>query len=220
MLPFYPSGWAAAIGLAAALLAFRAPRWALAVALAAPVFPLGNLALGLALLYGAVAVAWLALAWRDPRAGLLFAAGPLLAPLAALALVPLLAQAAARPYRRAAHALAAVAAAAIAAGARGADVPLLGTAFGPARLAELESPVEAARRLWASLPPELALLALALAATAAAIPPARARGLWGIAGLGAGMLAATLLLAPSAPALPLVAAAWVTCIGLGLRAAH
>jgi hypothetical protein len=34
------------------------------------------------------------------------------------------------------------------------------------------------------------------------------------------MLAATLLVAPAAPALPLVAAAWVTCIALAARDAR
>ena len=40
---------------------------------------------------------------------------------------------------------------------------------------------------------------------------------WRIAGLGAGALAATLLAAPAAPALPLVAAVWLTCAGLALE---
>jgi hypothetical protein len=37
------------------------------------------------------------------------------------------------------------------------------------------------------------------------------RGLWAIAGVGAAMVAGLLLLAPAAPALPLVLAAWLTC---------
>ena len=88
MLPFYPSGGAAAIAVVSAVTAFRSPRAGLALALAAPVFPLGNVALGLALAYGAVALAWLVLFWRDARFGLAFVAGPLLAPLGLLALVP------------------------------------------------------------------------------------------------------------------------------------
>ena len=88
-LPFYPQGWAAGLALgAAAITAYRA-RLGLAVALAVPVLPLGNVALGLAVVYAALAALWVVLCWREPRGGLLFALGPALAPLAALGLVPL-----------------------------------------------------------------------------------------------------------------------------------
>jgi hypothetical protein len=50
------------------------------------------------------------------------------------------------------------------------------------------------------------------------MPFARARGLWGIAGLGAAMIALTLLPAPTVAAAPLVVAAWLTCIVLALKA--
>jgi len=60
-----------------------------------------------------------------------------------------------------------------------------------------------------AVPPAVGLGAVALAAVAVAIP--YVRGLWPVAGLGAGMLVALLLLAPGAPALPLVAAVWLTC---------
>ena len=77
-----------------------------------PILPLGNLSLGARRpLYAAVALAWLFLFWRAPRVGLVFVAGPLLAPLAALGLVPLAAIVAGGPSRRAAAALGAVAAA-------------------------------------------------------------------------------------------------------------
>ena len=45
------------------------------LALAAPVFPLGNVAQAAAVVYGVLALAWLAVSWRDARAGLLFALG-------------------------------------------------------------------------------------------------------------------------------------------------
>jgi len=45
-----------------------------------------------AVVYGALALGWLALSWRDPRAGLAFSAGPLLAPFGGLALLPLAVQ--------------------------------------------------------------------------------------------------------------------------------
>ena len=78
-----------ALAAVAAVAAFRSPRAGLALALAAPVLPLGNHALGLALLYGALALAWLVLCWRDARWGLAFLAGPALAAAGLLALLPL-----------------------------------------------------------------------------------------------------------------------------------
>ena len=216
-LPFFPTGWTVALAALAALATLRNPRAGLALALAAPVLPLGNLALGLAYLYGAVAAAWLALSWRDARAGLSFLAGPLLAPLGLIGLVPLAVQAARGPVRRALQALAAVAVAAIAAGVRGSDLPLGAAAPAPG-LAGLESPVEVAGVLLGAIPPALGLVALLLAAVAAAIP--YARGLWPIAGLGSVLLAGPLLLAPGAAALPLVATAWLACAALAWRHAH
>ena len=58
-------------------------RTGIALALAVPMLPLGNISLGLALLYTALAAGWLLVTWREPRAALLFALGPLLAPIAA-----------------------------------------------------------------------------------------------------------------------------------------
>jgi hypothetical protein len=181
------------------------------------VLPLGNHALGLAYLYGALAAAWLVLSWRDARAGLSFLAGPLLAPVGLIGLVPLAVQAARGPVRRAFQALAAVAVAAVAAGVRESDLPLGAAAPSP-ELAGLESPGEAARALLGSIPPSLGLVALVLAAAAAAIP--YARGLWRIAGLGSLLLAGPLLLAPDAAALPLVATAWLACAALAWRHEH
>ena len=80
----------AAPGLAAAAAASdaaRAERVGLVFALAVPFFPLANISLGLGLLFAGVAVVWLALTWRDPRAGLFVVAGPLLGAIAGLALI-------------------------------------------------------------------------------------------------------------------------------------
>jgi hypothetical protein len=71
-----------------AALAFRAPRSGVALALALPILPLGNIALALALLYAAVALVWFLLHVGDPKRALLPLAGPLLGPLA-VGLVPL-----------------------------------------------------------------------------------------------------------------------------------
>ena len=91
--PFYPTLFAPLLALLAGALTLVRPRLGLAFALAVPVLPLGNISSGLALVYAAVACAWLALSWRAPRQGLFFALGPLLAPLLALGLLPLAAQA-------------------------------------------------------------------------------------------------------------------------------
>ena len=209
MLPFYPTGWPFAIAALAAALALLNPRLALAFTLAVPVLPLANLALGMALIYAVVAAGWLALAWRDARFGLTFLAGPLLWPFGLLALLPLVAQIARGPARRAAHVVAGVVVAALAAGARGEGLPF-GAGAGPSLgLTGNESPLEVAGALLTALPPTLALTTLALAAVAAALPYVRGR--WPIAGLGAGMLVGLLLLAPAAPALPLVLATWLMC---------
>ncbi|MCP9484528.1 MAG: serine/threonine protein kinase [Gaiellaceae bacterium MAG52_C11] len=216
-LPFFPAGWAMALAFAAAVGTVVRARAGLALALATPILPLGNLSLGLALLYGALAAGWLALAWRDPRSALSFLAGPLLAPLGLIALVPLTVQPARGSVRRAFQAVAAVGVAALAAGMRGASLPFGETAPTP-ELAGLESPVEAARVLLETMPAAIGLEALALAAVAVAIP--WATSLWRIAGLGAVMLAATLLLAPSAAPLPLLVAVWLTCAALAWRHEH
>ena len=122
-LPFYPTGWPLGLAaLAGGLTALR-PRAGLALALAAPVFPLGNLSLGLALLYAAVATAWLAFTWRSPREALLPAIGPLLGPISLLALLPLILVTVRSTVRRAVFAATAVVLAAIVAGIRRSPLP-------------------------------------------------------------------------------------------------
>ena len=208
MLPFYPSGWPYVLALVVACISVSSPRLALALALAVPVLPLGNLAVGMAALYAIVAAAWLVLMWRDARHGLLCVVGPLLLPLGLLALLPLVAQLARGPVRRAAHVLAGVGLAALSAGLAGRALPFGGGVAGPLGLAESESLGQVAAGLLDALPAAVTLEALALAAVAVVIP--YVRGLWPVAGLGAGMLVALLLLAPEASPLPLIIAAWVT----------
>src|SRR5213076_1851792 len=50
-IPFYPGGWPIALAAVAAVTTYVRPRLGLVFALAVPVFPFGNLALGAALLY-------------------------------------------------------------------------------------------------------------------------------------------------------------------------
>ena len=71
---------------------FARPRFGLALALAVPVLPLGNIALGLAAAYAVIAAGWFALFWARPTDGFLFLAGPALAPFGAIGILPLLMQ--------------------------------------------------------------------------------------------------------------------------------
>ena len=220
-LPFFPGLFAPLLGLLAFALTLARPRAGLVVALAAPVLPLGNISSGLALLYAALACGWLAFSWRAPREGLFLALGPLLAPLSALGLLPLAALAVRGRARRALQVAAAVLLAAIVAGLRHVPLPFTGTAP-PSGLGITgsEEPFAVAVALWRALlaHPAVALEGLVLAAVAVVLPYARERGVWAIAGLGAALIAATLLPAPSVAAAPLVAAAWATCTVLALRA--
>jgi len=212
-LPFYPHGWTIALALGAAGITAVRPRLGLAAALAVPILPLGNVSLGLAVLYALLAALWLVVSWREPRGGLLFALGPALAPVAALGLVPLAVSGLRAGPRRALQAGVAVIAAAIAAGVRGASLPFTGAAP-PLGLgvAGAGDPLDVAGSLARALAAHPAILAEAgaFALVALALPYARARGRWGAAAVGAAMLALTLLAVPSAAALPLVLAAWVT----------
>jgi len=61
LFPFWPAPFPHAFAAAAAALTFFRPRLGLAFALAAAVFPLGNLSVGLAIAYGVAAGAWLVL---------------------------------------------------------------------------------------------------------------------------------------------------------------
>ena len=87
-LPFYPAGWPLALAALAGVLALLNHRLGLAFTLAVPVLPLGNYSLGLALVYGAAALAWLIFSWRDAEAGLFMTSGPLLASIGLVAALP------------------------------------------------------------------------------------------------------------------------------------
>ena len=220
-VPFFPGLFAPLLGLLAFGLSLLRPRLGLAFTLAVPVFPLGNISSGLALVYGALACAWLALSWRAPRDGLFLALGPLLAPVAGLGLLPLAAQGVRSLPRRALQVGGAVVLAAIVAGLRHAPLPFTGAS--PPKglgIAGSEDPFAVAVALGRALVhhPALLLEALALAAAAVVLPFARERGLWAIAGLGAGLIAVTLLPAPTVAATPLVLAAWATCTVLAVKA--
>jgi hypothetical protein len=219
-LPFYPANWPIALAAAGAGLGLTAPRAALLFVLGAAFFPLANISLGLAAVYAVLAVAWAALNWKDARAGLLLGAGPLLQPLAALALLPLAAQAARGRARRAAQAAAAVALTAVVAGFRGVPLPFDRSlpAFGLG-IAGSDRPGAVAHALMGQLNahPAIVAEALLLGLAAAVLPQVRHRGPWAAAGFGAALLAGTALLAPAAAVLPLVVAAWLTAAALALE---
>jgi serine/threonine-protein kinase len=220
-LPFYPHGWPVGLALAAAAATLLRERAGIALALAVPVFPLGNISLGLALLYTAFAAAWLLVTWREPRAALLFVLGPLLAPVAAVGLLPLaVARVRSAPLRALTVALG-VLTAALAAGIRHVALPLIG---GPAPLgvgvAQARDPLDVAGSLAraAGAHPSLLIETCALALVAVALPHAQGRGRWAAAGLGAGMIVLTVGAVPNAAALPLLLAAWAIAAVTALRA--
>ncbi|MDQ2982018.1 MAG: serine/threonine protein kinase, partial [Actinomycetota bacterium] len=218
-LPFFPSGWPFGLAALAATAAGVNARLGLAFALGVPVLPLGNLALGAAALYGLVAVGLLAMMWREPERGLLFSLGAFLAPISGLALFPLAALAVRSPARRAVQAVAAVLVAAVVAGVRGAPLPFDSASAPDLGIVASGDPLTVLAAIWEALlsRPVLAVEAIVLAAVAVLLPLARARGLWAIAGLGAGFLAAALLLAPGAAVAPLVVAVWATCLAVAVR---
>jgi hypothetical protein len=219
LLPFWPGPVLALLALTAGLCALRSPRLGLAIALATPVFPLGNVAQAAAVVYAALAAIWLAVAWRDARAGLLFTAGPLLAPLGLLALLPLAVQPARGAWRRALHAGAGVLVAAAVAGLAGRPLPLAGARVGDLGIAGTERPTDVLHALQEVLRTNqaVATTALALAVVAALMSRAVARGLWGIAGLGVLQVALVLLWAPSVPWVGVVFGTWLLCGFLAAR---
>ena len=218
-IPFYPSGWAIGLTLLAAAATAARPRLGLAFTLAVPVLPLGNIALGAAMLYGVLGLALLALSWRDARSGLFFALGPLLAPIAGLGLLPLAAFGLRSAARRGVQVGAAVLAAGLVAGIRGAPLPFDGGPAPGLGLAASRDPFEVGSALWGALvsSPALAVEALVFAAVAVLLPGARSRGPWAVAGLGAVFLATALLLAPGVSAAPLAVAVWATCVAVVVR---
>jgi len=218
-IPFYPSGWAVGFGALAVGGVLLDARVGVALALAVPILPLGNYALGAAVLYTLLAFGLLAASWREPRSAPLFVLGPLLAPLSALGLLPLATLGLRSPVRRGVQVAAAVAAAGIVAGIRGAPLPFGGDRVPAFRVAASGDPLHVASALWQALAsrPAVGVEALVLSAAAVLLPFARERGLWAVALLGAAFLAGALLLVPTVAAAPLVVAVWATCVAVAVR---
>jgi len=210
LLPFFPAGWPFLLGALVALAALLSPRAGLALGLAAPVLPLGNASLGLALAYSAFAALWLALFWRDPRSSFLFLAGPALAAFQALPLLTVAFSDARGVLRRSALAGAGALTAAAVAGIRtGESLDLHATSSPREAVAGVTSYLAGSPEIWVG--------AAVLAAATMAVPFARNRGLWGIAAWGAAFLAAGLIGPGGAVgAFPLVLWVWVAVAILAL----
>ena len=204
-IPFYPASWVPALGALAGVLALVHQRLALAFCLAIPVLPLGNYALGLALVYAAAALVWLILSWRHPGEGLFVTIGPLLAAVGLIAALPVAGLVIANTVRRGVQVAMAVFVTAAVAGASALD--RLG-------IAASDRPGEAAAAVIRALERVTIVQAVVLGVVAAALPLARARGPWAAAALAAFFLAGQLLAAPSLAVLPVVGMGWLICLAL------
>jgi eukaryotic-like serine/threonine-protein kinase len=195
LLPFWPPVLVAAVVVAAAVAAWIDPRVGLAVALGAAVFPIGNVAESAAILYGAFAIVWLLLNWRDARHGLLFVTGPLLAAVGLLPLVPLVVQRAQGTVRRAAHGALAVLAAALVAAVGGTTVPVADESAGTLGIQPLTPVPDAGLGVWSWLlgHPATTLAAVAVGAAAALLPWARRSHRFGVFAIGFVLVAASVL---------------------------
>jgi hypothetical protein len=222
LLPFWPPLLVAAIVAGAGLAAWASPRLGLAVALAAPVFPLGNHATSAALLYGALATCLLLLAWRDARSGLLFVSGPLLAPLGLLALVPLVAQAARGPARRTVQAALAVLVAAVVAGVEGESLPLAAAPAGSLEIAPRDSVGDVALALWSELALTPVVLggALVVGAAALLLPWAARHTAHGVAAIGGALLVCAVATGTGVVALLVSGLVWAVAVNVAARTAR
>jgi hypothetical protein len=171
------------LAAATTALTFWRTRVGIAFALAVPFLPLGNVALGLALLNAAVAAAWLLLHAREPERAPYVVLGALLGPFAGM--LPFAYRDARSPLVRGAGAGGAVLLAAAVQSIRHAPI-----AYG---IPESRDPVAVAQSLVHAIPPALALEALGLAVAAVLLPIALRRGRWGLAGWGGATLLVALL---------------------------
>jgi hypothetical protein len=210
LLPFWPIALVAALVVVAAAASWVDPRAGLAVALAAPVFPIGNVAASAAILYGAFALAWLVLNWRDARHGLLFVAGPLLAAGGLLALAPLVVQRAQGTVRRAAHGAAAVLSAVLLTAVAGKSLPVGDGVAGALGIGPLTPVPGAASDVWSWLAthPVMLVAAALVAAASALLPWARRSTPFGVAAIGFVLVCSSVLAGASVASTVVVASVW------------
>jgi hypothetical protein len=215
-LPFYPALGPAVLAAIAAALCVVKPRLGLAFALAVPVFPLGNVAEGLALAYAALALGWFLLMWGDARRGLLFAGGLILGPIGLLGLLPLTALGARGLIRRAAHVASGVLVAAAAAALHVSALPFGAGTAPRLEVAGSEHPVAVLQAVWEWLAavPQLGAEAAILAIVAGSLTLVARTSDLTVAAFAAAVVASTLIAAPEAPAMSLVVTGWATYAAL------
>jgi len=194
-LPFWPPELVAVLVLATGAACWLDPRLGLALALAVPILPLGNVAAALAGVYAIFAVGWFAIHWRDARHGLWFMAGPLLGALGLLALVPLALVPVRNTARRAAHGVLSVLATVLLAATASEGVPLAGSDASALGVGPLDSTSSAAAAVWGWLVHEPLVLvgAIVIGAAAALVPWTRRRSPLDVAALGFVVTAASVL---------------------------
>jgi eukaryotic-like serine/threonine-protein kinase len=209
-LPFWPAELVAVLVLATGLACWADPRLGLAVALAVPILPLGNIAFALAGLYAIFATCWLVVSWRDARHGLWFMSGPILATVGLLPLVPLALIPVRSTVRRAAHGVLAVLSTVLLASVAGEQLPLAAGAASRLDVGPLDSIGSTATAVWAWLVHEPVVLAgaIVLGAAAALLPWARRYSRLGVAGLGFVVTAASVLAGAGVASTAVVLLVW------------
>jgi hypothetical protein len=217
-IPFFPAGWPLALAAAVVAATLVRERLGIVLALAVPIFPIGNFSSGGALLYAAFAAALLAVTWREPRSTLLFALGPLLAPLSAVALLPIAAARIGSGARRALVTVLGMLTAAVVAAIDHGTLPLIGGAA--PRSAGLRGAtgalgVAGSLAHTATAHPAFLLETGLLAAVAVALPYVAGKGLFWSVGLGAGMLVATILALPAGAPISLYVALVACSVAVG-----
>ena len=217
-LPFWPPELVALLVIATGLACWLDPRLGLALALALPILPLGNVAVAAGILYAFFAVGWLAANWRDARHGLWFVAGPLLAVVGLLPLLPLALIPVRNTARRATHGMLAVLSTVLLTGVAGEPVPIAGSVPAPLDIGPLDSLGSAATAVWSWLAHEPVVIAAALlVGTAAALLPwARRRSPVAVAAIGLLVTAASVLAGAGVASTVVVMLVWA---GFGLAAA-
>ncbi len=199
IFPFFPYSFTLPMTLLVAGAAFVRPRLGLALALAVPVLPLGDVSSGLAIAYACAALIWLIVYWRAPLAGAAFVLGPLLASVGLLGLLAVVGVRVVGPARRAGIVVGGVAAAAAFAALRDLPLPFVDAAT-PAGLGirTSDDPVAVLSALATYAWSQPALLALTgVLALAAAFAPLGLRAtVWQLSLVGS-LLVATMLLLPT-----------------------
>ena len=211
-IPFFPAGGAPVAALVAAALAIVAPRCAFAFALAVPILPLGNIALGAGLAWAVFAALWFAAFRRRPGEGLLLALAPLLGAISLLGFAPLAVLHVRSLPRRAALAAGLVLAGVLAAGLEGRALPFGAAALGTLGIEGSNRPQAVLRALVQVLEhrPTIVAEAVVLAAAAVALPFLRGRSPWWLAGFGVVLAGLTVAPLRGLDSLPLVVSAAVT----------